>query len=255
LCIIHERRRLGGVRRIINTRLPLSGSGMSLTYAIPDLHGRRDLLDAALDRIAGHAAGEPATIVTLGDYVDRGANSREVVERLMKFQSKTLRLLALKGNHEVMMWQACNRQVELNWWIDNGGDTTLASYRELGNRTDISTMVVPRSHLQWIADLALMHVDRHRVYVHAAVDSGIPLKQQSERTLLWKLYPGGYSKGHGRRHVVHGHHATPQAPIVTRGKTNLDSMAWKTGRLVVGVFEDDQPGAASDYLEILGQPV
>jgi hypothetical protein len=50
-------------------------------------------------------------------------------------------------NHEEMMWQACNRPVELNWWIDNGGDTTLASYRELGDGADISTIVVPRSHL------------------------------------------------------------------------------------------------------------
>jgi serine/threonine protein phosphatase 1 len=228
---------------------------MSLTYAIPDLHGRRDLLDSAIERIADHAAGANATIVLLGDYVDRGPDSRQVVERLIGFRSEKFRLIPLKGNHEVMMWQACNRLVELDWWIDNGGDTTIASYREMGDGADISTIVVSRSHLQWVANLALMHVDRHRVYVHAAVDSAIPLKQQSERTLLWKLYPDGYSKGHGRRHVVHGHYATPQAPIVTPGKTNLDSMAWKTGRLVVGVFDDDQPGAASDYLEVLGQPV
>jgi serine/threonine protein phosphatase 1 len=227
---------------------------MSLTYAIPDLHGRRDLLDAALDRIADHAAGEPATIVTLGDYVDRGPNSRQVVERLMEFQSETLSLVALKGNHEAMMWEACNKRADLNFWIENGGDTTLASYREPSDAAGSLTFLVPKSHLQWIADLALMHVDRQRVYVHAAVDPGIPLKQQSERTLLWKRYPEAYGKGHGRRHVVHGHHSTPQAPIVTPGKTNLDSLAWKTGRLVVGVFDDDKPGAASDYLEILGQP-
>ena len=180
--------------------------------------------------------------------------SRQVIERLIDFRSETLKLVALKGNHEVMMWEACNKRVDLNCWIENGGDATLASYREPSDAVDISTIVVPRSHLQWIANLALMHVDRHRVYVHAAVDPAIPLKQQSERTLLWKRYPEGYGKGHGRRHVVHGHHSTPQAPIVTPGKTNLDSMAWKTGRLVVGIFDDDQPGAASDYLEILGQP-
>jgi serine/threonine protein phosphatase 1 len=227
---------------------------MTITYAIPDLHGRRDLLDSALDRIADHAAGAPATVVLLGDYVDRGPDSRQVIERLMGFRSEKFRLIPLKGNHEVMMWQACNRLVELNWWIANGGDKTLASYRELGGGDEISTIVVPRSHLDWVADLTLMHVDRHRVYVHAAVDSRIPLKRQSEQTLLWKLYPEGYGKGHGRRHVVHGHHVAPLAPIVSHGKTNLDSLAWKTGRLVVGVFDDDQAGAASEYLEILGQP-
>jgi serine/threonine protein phosphatase 1 len=134
------------------------------------------------------------------------------------------------------------------------GDTTLASYRELSDAADISTNVVPKSHLQWIADLPLMHVDGERVYVHAAVDAAISLKQQTEHTLLWRRYTEGYDKGHGRRHIVHGHHANPKAPIVTRGKTDLDSMAWETGRLLVGVFNDDGPGA-SDYLEILGQPL
>jgi serine/threonine protein phosphatase 1 len=227
---------------------------MSITYAIPDLHGRRDLLDSAFDRIADHAGDASGTVVLLGDYIDRGPNSRQVIERLIHFRSENLRLVPLRGNHEVMMWQACNKQVELNWWIENGGDTTLVSYRELAGAADISTNAVPKSHLQWISDLALMHVDRHRVYVHAAVDPQIPLKQQSERTLLWKLYPEGYGKGHGRRHVVHGHHSTPHAPVVTRGKTNLDSLAWKTGRLVIGVFDDDQPGPASQYIEIRGQP-
>jgi len=229
---------------------------MSNTYAIPDIHGRRDLLDSALDRIHRHATDAlGGTIVLLGDYVDRGPNSRQVIERLTNFRSEKFQLVPLKGNHEVMMWQACNQQVELNWWIENGGDATLASYRESPGAAGISTNIVPKPHLQWISDLALMHVDHHRVYVHAAVDPGIPLRQQSERTLLWKVYPEGYGKGHGHRHVVHGHHSTAQAPVVTGGKTNLDSLAWKTGRLVVGVFDDDQPGAASEYLEILGQPI
>jgi len=227
---------------------------MGYTYVIPDVHGRLDLLDSALIRIADHAGGRLATVVLLGDYIDRGPAGRQVIERLIGFQSATLKLVALKGNHEVMMMEACSKRVELNWWIENGGDATLASYGESLSTAGISTAVVPRSHLQWISDLALLHVDRHRVYVHAGVDPALALKLQTERTLLWKIYPEGYGKGHGLRHVVHGHHANARGPIVTRGKTNLDSLAWKTGRLVVGVFNDEQPGAASDYLEILGQP-
>jgi serine/threonine protein phosphatase 1 len=227
---------------------------MGYTYVIPDVHGRLDLLDSALIRIADHAGGRQATVVLLGDYIDRGPASRQVVERLIGFRSETLKLVALKGNHEAMMMEACSKRVELNWWLENGGDATLASYRESFSNAGFSTAVVPRSHLQWISELAVMHVDRHRVYVHAAVDPALPLTQQAERTLLWKVYPEGYGKGHGLRHVVHGHHANPRGPIVTRGKTNLDSLAWKTGRLVVGVFNDEQAGGASDYLEILGQP-
>jgi serine/threonine protein phosphatase 1 len=224
---------------------------MSTTYAIPDIHGRLDLLDAAIDRIVEHSAGNPVTVVTLGDYVDRGPNSRQVIERLMSWRSDKLTLVSLKGNHEAMMWEVCNNLAELDWWIKNGGDQTLASYGQ-SLQENLDTRVVPQAHLQWIANLPLLHVDQHRVFVHAAVDPKVPLDKQNEQTLLWKRYPESFELGHGRRHVVHGHHANPKAPIVTSGKTNLDGLAWKTGRLVIGVFEDDRPGGASEFLEVIG---
>lgn len=227
---------------------------MSLTYAIPDIHGRLDLLDFAIDRIVEHSRGERATVVTLGDYVDRGPSSRRVIERLMSWRPDRLTVVNLKGNHESMMWQVCNKLAELSWWIKNGGDRTLASYGDQSSLDEFDPGIVPQAHLQWIANLALMHVDQHRIFVHAAVDSKIPLEKQTEQTLLWKRYPEAFCLGHGNRHVVHGHHANPRAPIVTKGKTNLDGLAWKTGRLVIGVFEDDRSGGASEYLEISGPP-
>jgi serine/threonine protein phosphatase 1 len=227
---------------------------MSITYAIPDLHGRLDLLDSAIEKIVEHSARKRATVVTLGDYVDRGPASRHVIERLMGWRSDKLTLVNLKGNHEAMMWETCNNLADLSWWIENGGDQTLASYGDQSSQGNCDPRIVPPAHLNWIADLALMHVDQHRVFVHAAVDPKIPLDQQSEQTLLWKRYSEGFDLGHGRRHVVHGHHANPKAPIVTGGKTNLDGLAWKTGRLVVGVFEESRPGGASEFLEIVGPP-
>jgi serine/threonine protein phosphatase 1 len=224
---------------------------MTLTFAIPDIHGRLDLLDAAVEKIIERSAGSRATIVTLGDYVDRGPDSRQVIERLMGWKSDSTTLVTLKGNHEAMMWQTCNNLAELTWWIGNGGDQTLASYGHAFQQ-DFDPRIVPKSHLEWISSLPLMHVDQHRVFVHAAVDPNVPLDQQSEQTMLWKRYPEGFKLGHGHRHVVHGHHANPRAPIVTSGKTNLDGLAWQTGRLVVGVFEDDRPGSASEFLEVVG---
>ena len=224
---------------------------MSLTYAIPDIHGRLDLLEAAIDKIVEHSNGEHSTVVTLGDYVDRGPSSRQVIERLMGWRPEKLTVVNLKGNHEAMMWEVCNNLAELSWWIENGGDQTLASY-DPSALVDPNPRVVPQAHLQWIANLPLMHVDEHRVFVHAAVDPTIPLDQQNQLTLLWKRYREGFDLGHGDRHVVHGHHANPTAPIVTKGKTNLDGLAWKTGRLVIGVFEDERPGGASEFLEAIG---
>jgi serine/threonine protein phosphatase 1 len=228
----------------------LTKVAVSRTYAIPDLHGRLDLLDRAIGAVARHAEGAASTIVTLGDYVDRGLQSRQVIERLMNWRPDGSKVVNLKGNHEAMMGAVCENRAELDWWIRNGGGETLASYDQSPALPDLRA--IPADHLDWIADLPLMHVDRHRVFVHAAVDPKIPLERQNEETLLWKRYPAGADVGHGHRHVVHGHHANAQAPIAGKHKTNLDGLAWKTGRLVIGVFEDGRPGGASEYMEVFG---
>jgi serine/threonine protein phosphatase 1 len=129
---------------------------MSRTYAIADLHGRFDLLELALTKIANRA--EPsATLVTLGDYVDRGPDSRKVIERLMgNLGHEGWRLICLKGNHEDIMWQTCRRIVpDCSWWLTNGGGATLISYgQNEGDQADIT--VVPEEHLKWIERLPLM---------------------------------------------------------------------------------------------------
>ena len=222
---------------------------MSQTYAIPDLHGRLDLLERAASRILKHVGSGTARVVTLGDYVDRGPNSRDVIEFLMRWPFPSLQLVALKGNHEAMMWEACNNLVESAWWIENGGNETLASYGSYSLGVPLQ-QIIPDHHLRWIDQLPLIHADSHRIYVHAGVDPRIPLNQQNDRTLLWKRYPKGADSGHGRRHVVHGHQADESAPLVFNGRTNLDGMAWKTGRLVVGIFSDDRPGGAAEFLDV-----
>jgi serine/threonine protein phosphatase 1 len=223
---------------------------MSRTYAVPDLHGRYDLLRLAIDRITLHSRGHVTKIVTLGDYVDRGPNSRQIIDFLINWSSSELTLIALKGNHEAMMWQCCRNLSEMSWWLGNGGDQTILSYDRSASGND-DAEVIPPGHLHWIETLPLMFVDQHRVYVHAGVDPTLPLHQQSEQTLLWKRYPATFSKGFGSRHVVHGHDAQSDGPVVTKGKTNLDTWAWKTGRLVVGVFDDDIPGGAVEFLQIM----
>src|SRR5262249_35284585 len=122
---------------------------MSKTYAIADLHGRFDLLEMALARIADHAE-LPATVVTLGDYVDRGPDSRKLIERLMSGLScEGWRLICLKGNHEDIMWQTCRRKIpDCDWWLTNGGGATLISYgQKVGDEVDVA--VVPDEHLKW----------------------------------------------------------------------------------------------------------
>ena len=107
---------------------------MSKTYAIADLHGRFDLLEMALACIIERAE-LPATLVTLGDYVDRGPDGRKIIERLMAGLGRDgWRLICLKGNHEDIMWQTCRRLPDVDWWLTNGGGATLNLLRTAGRR-------------------------------------------------------------------------------------------------------------------------
>jgi serine/threonine protein phosphatase 1 len=220
---------------------------MSLTYVIPDIHGRDDLLGNALAYIAAHAAGDTNTIIVLGDYVDKGPASKQVIERLLTGVGEGWRFVALKGNHDAMMVEALRDPAKMAAWLEKGGDTALASYGG-------DPAAVPQTHTAWLDRLQLMHVDAHRVYVHAGVDPSMPLDRQSETTLLWKRYPKGFPGGFGDLHVVHGHDNFPEGPLLYQGRTNLDTLAWRTGRLVVGVFDDDRPGGPVDFIVVKGTP-
>jgi serine/threonine protein phosphatase 1 len=220
---------------------------MSLTYVIPDIHGRNDLLGNGLAEIAAHSRGAPGIIVTIGDYVDKGPGSKEVVERLLSGVGEGWSLVALKGNHDAMMVEALRDPSKMAAWVAKGGDAALASYG--GDPAD-----VPEDHMAWLDRRQLMHVDAHRIYVHAGVDPDIALDQQDEATLLWKRYPKGFPGGYGDRHVVHGHDNFPEGPLLYEGRTNLDTLAWRTGRLTIGVFDDDRPGGPVDFIVIRGSP-
>jgi serine/threonine protein phosphatase 1 len=218
---------------------------MSLTYVIPDIHGRDDLLSDGLTKISAHSRGNSGLIVTIGDYVDKGPDSKQVVDRLLAGLAEGWNLVALKGNHDAMMVEALRDPTKMAWWIGKGGDTALASYGS-------DPAAVPQSHIAWLDQLRLMYVDAHRLYVHAGVDPEIPLDRQSEATLLWKRYPKGFSGGFGDLHVVHGHDNYPDGPLLCEGRTNLDTLAWRTGRLTIGVFEDDRPGGPIDFIVVRG---
>lgn len=221
---------------------------MADTYVIADLHGRADLFAAALALLRRRP---PATLIVLGDFVDRGPGSRAIVERLMAPPPPGWVWHVLRGNHEAMLLDACGAGLDkprvARWWIGNGGDATLASF-------GIATPgEMPRAVLDWLAALPLLHADAQRVYVHAGVDAALPLDAQSEEHLLWHRYGYAETHGHGDRHVVHGHDQSSRHPLHLAGRTNLDAHAWYTGRLAIGVFDDTWPGGALEVLWVTAQ--
>lgn len=223
---------------------------MNLTYAVADLHGANDLLELALAAIHEHAAAAPAAgraVVFLGDYVDRGPGSRQIIERLIAGPPEGWRWNCLKGNHEDMMVETLRKPLHPEWWLQNGGTATLCSY---GHPTSGSydMDVVPLDHVTWMENLPSLATDTHRVFVHAGVDPTIPLADQLEHDLLWSR--SSNALGHGGRFVVHGHTPRPNGPVTDGQSINLDTYAWETGRLVVGVFDDDRAGGPVDLFEV-----
>lgn len=225
---------------------------MTTTYVIADLHGRDDLLETALDLIEARGAGR---LIVLGDFVDRGPGSRQIVERLLAGPPPGWGWTVLRGNHEEMMLQVCGgRWTALDHWIGNGGDATLCSYG-VAPGDFRRPAAIPRDHLRWIHDLPLVARDRHRIYVHAGLDHAVPLDAQTGETLLWKRYGAASVAPFEGAHVVHGHDQSARNPRDFGARTCLDAHAWFTGRLAIGVFDDATPGGPIDVLWAEGQSV
>ena len=227
------------------------------TYAIGDIHGRLDLLRLAIRAILADGKGEHHRIVTLGDYVDRGPDSRGVVDFLMA-KGERLRIVSLKGNHEAMMVDAIRSGSTgaLSHWLFHGGEATLRSYGWTGRRGPEASLVPP-DHLDWLDTRPLMLCDDRRVFVHAGLHPDRALHEQDEKTCLWirDRFLDAAQGQHGL-HVVHGH--TPEWKRKTDAarterlahRTNLDTGAYYTDRLSIGVFADDTAGGPVKVLQV-----
>lgn len=226
---------------------------MSKTYVISDLHGRFDLLIEALKKIEEQAPHSGThTIVTTGDYIDRGFESYDVIRTLMRYHSNRFGMINLMGNHETFMVDASKYGTGADFWCQyNGGMATMLSY---GAR-DVNPSLIPMDHVAWVEQLPLFYEDRHRVYVHAGVPyQSRDMKYQPKQEVIWMRYPeGGEDDYHYRgKTIVHGHENYEDGPKEWPGRVDLDTNAWRTGRLVVGVFDDDKPGGLESTITIQG---
>ena len=233
---------------------------MAKIFAMGDLHGRLDLLVRALKAIDAHSDRVGAKIITLGDYVDRGPDSAGIIALLMEQQAADKDFICIQGNHEAMMLQTILAPLKPDWWIGNGGHATLYSYGHPKLKVsryleDVSLGFVPDEHLRWMGALPLYHETANHVFVHAGIPNDGPLEKQPSDKLQWMMYNNAIPTGGWRgKHVVHGHvqyedgpHSYPGA---AGGRTNLDTFAWLTGRLVVGIFDEDKPTKPVELLEV-----
>ncbi|CDN53682.1 Serine/threonine protein phosphatase [Neorhizobium galegae bv. officinalis bv. officinalis str. HAMBI 1141] len=215
---------------------------MSFTFAIGDIHGCLAQLKELLAQVEDHAPS--GHVVFIGDYIDRGPKSRGVLDLVMAGPRKEgWRWTALKGNHEDMMVRAHqNGGHDEILWIDNGGRETMVSFDGY----------VPPEVLSWCAHRPLMHVDEHRIFVHAGVDETLPLEGQRERDLIWKRFASDDDGEFWGRHLCHGHTALPGNPRTVGNRTNIDSGCVFGGELTCAVFDDDEPGGPVEFLRVPG---
>jgi serine/threonine protein phosphatase 1 len=220
-------------------------------YAIGDVHGRADLLSEVFTRIDHDLILRPAAKIVqvlLGDYVDRGPNSREVIDLLLARQARH-EVQLLKGNHETYPIRFLSDPTVLSEWRHMGGISTLLSYgvrptgsNDLQSQQEAAMAFrdsIPDSHRRLLQSLKLSFTCGDFFFVHAGVRPGTSLKRQSEHDLLWIREDFLLHEEHFGKIIVHGH--TPaKEPDVRPNRINIDTGAYATGQLTCLVLEEDR---------------
>ena len=149
---------------------------MSRTIAIGDIHGCSVALAALLDAVN---VAPDDTIILLGDYVDRGIDSKGVLDQLIELSSHC-HLVSILGNHDEMMLHANDNRSELRFWLNCGGDIALASY---GNSERLN--LIPREHFRFLEScLPYFETDTH-IFLHANYKPNVPVAKLDDHTLRW----------------------------------------------------------------------
>ncbi|GLK82505.1 metallophosphoesterase family protein [Ancylobacter defluvii] len=209
-------------------------------YAFGDIHGRLDLLERLLEAVERDAAGHAdVRLVFLGDYVDRGPDSRAVIERLAVLKAAR-GAICLTGNHEAMMRAALDGSGPLERWLDNGGAAALASYGVRAEDFDgrdreaelrrAAQAAIPAGHAAFLAALEVSASFGGYFFCHAGVRPSVALERQTDEDLIWIRRAFLNSTADFGKRVVHGH--TPVERVDIRpNRIDVDTGAYKTGRL------------------------
>ncbi len=214
--------------------MTLSDTVPTRLIAIGDIHGQLSMLNRLLDDVQPQSDDQ---FVFLGDYVDRGDDSRGVIDRLIKFQIDFPQTIFIRGNHDQFLLDALvemglrngqrlremstgyNREsflTDMAIFLSNGGQDTLESYH-IDNLT-----AFPLNHVQFLESTQFYWQFEHFIFVHAGVEANISMDKQDPYTLLWdRLNPPGEN---GVIHVV-GHNPTGGQPRFEDGCYHLDTGA------------------------------
>lgn len=242
-------------QRSRTSNAPLASTGGRTVVAIGDIHGRLDLLDRLIDQIKAKLTlskrGTRPVLIFLGDYVDRGASSKGVIDRVIGLAAEAdFEVRAMKGNHEEALLTFLQDVGSGPAWIEHGGAQTLRSYGvnppmlraddEAWARARAAfTEALPPEHLGFLSSLELSVVCGDYVFVHAGVRPSAPLSAQVEHDLLWIRQDFLTASGPFEKIVVHGH--SPELePFLGQHRIGIDTGAYATGVLTAVLLEDTE---------------
>lgn len=212
-------------------------------YAIGDIHGRLDLFQRllkCLEEDSNKRGPSRTSLIVLGDIIDRGPYSRQMVEVMFNVRANVGGVTLLCGNHEELLLHSCSGNgVAQAVWVENGGSATLESYGldptkflELSaqDRGALLRKVIGKDILTWMSQLPIAHRSGDYFFCHAGVRPGIGLNEQKREDLLWIRNPFLADRRLHGAVIVHGHSEVPNVEI-RRNRINVDTAAYRSGLL------------------------
>ncbi len=192
---------------------------MGKIFAIGDIHGCMDKLEALINKIDIDFSRD--TLIFMGDYIDRGHHSFEVVEHLIDLKKRhSSNIIFLKGNHEDMLERYLTTP-DKHTYLMNGGGETLESYLK---QSAFGWPPIPEEHLAFFGSLLLFHETKDYIFVHAGLRADIPLEMQTPDDLLWIRSDFIWSDCNFGKRVIFGH--TPfLEPLIMPNKIGIDTGA------------------------------
>jgi serine/threonine protein phosphatase 1 len=230
-------------------------------YAIGDVHGRLDLLKDLHQQIRDHAREYPIdrrVVVHIGDYIDRGYQSRQTIDYLLGSPLPGFDMVHLLGNHEHTLLEFLDDITVGLGWLRYGGRETLFSYdiecdHELSGDEGSLLRIqgelrrkLPERHRAFFSGLKLTHQEGDYLFVHAGVRPGVPLERQAADDLLWIRDEFLNSTADHGKVIVHGHSISEQ-PVLRANRVGIDTGAFATGRLTCLVLEGNQRSFLSTF--------
>ncbi len=202
-------------------------STLKKIFAIGDIHGMKDEAVALIESLP---IAEQDLVIFLGDYIDRGYDSKGVVEYLLWFREKHPNTIFLRGNHEDMFLSFIEEEFSEEIYFYNGGEKTLKSYGIPPSQYHYAKRYIPLSHLNFLKSLPLYHETEDYIFVHAGLRPGVPLYAQDPEDLLWIRYEFIYSKEDFGKRVIFGHTAFKE-PLIMKNKIGIDTGLVYGGKL------------------------